>query len=175
MYYRFILKIYSLKCPRSEFDRQKEVVTSIRTPQDILANINNRVHPNRVVCSLQNTKDLHLEFVSGDDGNMTATFQGDEAFEGYLKIFHGGIVSSILDGAMGHCMFARGQTAVTAEITTRFRHPVVISKKTAVSVRVTQSSHPLYLLETRIVQDGRVKAAAIDSLIRHSSKNPWFQ
>ena len=102
MYFRFILKIYSLKYPRPKLDRQKEVAMSIRTPQDIVANISNRVHPNCVVCSLQNTKGLHLEFVSGDDGNMTATFQCDEAFEGYPGIFHGGVVSFILVGAMGH-------------------------------------------------------------------------
>jgi hypothetical protein len=75
------------------------------------------------MCSLQNPKDLHLEFVSGDDGNMTATFWGVEAFEGYPVIFHVVIVSPILDGAMGHCVLTHGQTAVTAEATTRFRHP----------------------------------------------------
>ena len=73
---------------------------------------------------------------------------------------HGGVISTVLDGAMGHCMFARGQTAVTVEITTRFRHPVVTCKQATVSARITRISHPLYLLEAKIVQDGEIKATA---------------
>ena len=57
-------------------------------------------------------------------------------------------------------MFARGQAAVPQKNTTWFRHPVVINKEATVSARIMQSSHPVYLLEARIVQDGKVKATA---------------
>jgi acyl-CoA thioesterase FadM len=67
---------------------------------------------------------------------------------------------SIFDGAMGHCIFARGQTAVTVEMTTRFRHPVLTGQEATVSARITHSSHPLYLLEAEIIQGGIVKATA---------------
>ena len=75
-------------------------------------------------------------------------------------MMHGGVMSSILDGAMGNCMFARGQAAVTAGMTTRFRHPVVTGREATVSARITRVSHPLYLLEAKIIQDGKVKATA---------------
>jgi len=133
---------------------------SIETVQNTVANIRNRVHPKCVVCSSANAKGLHLKFDVADDGSITATFQCDEAFEGYPGVLHGGVISSILDGAMGNCMFARGQATVTVEITIRFRHPVVTHQKATVSARVTQSSHPLYLLEAEIAQDGKVKATA---------------
>ena len=61
---------------------------------------------------------------------------------------------------MGHCMFARGQTAVTVEMTTRFRHTVATGQQAAVSARITRDSHPLYLLEAEIIQEGKVKATA---------------
>ncbi|GAG90893.1 unnamed protein product, partial [marine sediment metagenome] len=105
-------------------------------------------------------KGLHLKFDVADDGSVTATFQCDEAFEGYPGVLHGGVISSILDGAMGNCMFAHGRATVTVEITTRFRHPVTTNHEATVSARVTRSSHPLYLLEAEIVQDGKVKATA---------------
>jgi len=89
-----------------------------------------------------------------------STFQCDEAFEGYPGVLHGGVISSILDGAMVNCLFALGQAAVTVELTTRFRHPVATYQEATVSARVTRSSHPLYLLEAEIVQDGKVKATA---------------
>lgn len=119
-----------------------------------------RVHPKCVVCSCANAKGLHLKFDVIDDGSVKADFQCNEAFEGYPGILHGGVISSILDGAMGNCMFARGQTSVTIEMTVRFRHPIITGHEATVSARITRSSHPLYLLEAKIVQDGKVKAAA---------------
>jgi uncharacterized protein (TIGR00369 family) len=103
---------------------------------------------------------MQLEFVPGADEGITATFTCDKTLEGYPGVVHGGIVSSILDGAMGHCMFLRGQVAVTVEMTTRFRHPVVIGEEATVSARIEQAAHPLYLLEAQIVQAGQVKATA---------------
>jgi acyl-coenzyme A thioesterase PaaI-like protein len=89
-----------------------------------------------------------------------ATFQCDETLEGYPGFLHGGVISSILDGAMGHCIFARGRAAVTAEMMIRFRHPVVIHQEATVSARIERSSYPLYLLEAQIVQADQVKATA---------------
>jgi len=57
-------------------------------------------------------------------------------------------------------MFVRGQTPVTAEMTIRFRHPVITNQEAAVSARITRSSHPLYLLEAVIIQGGQVRATA---------------
>ena len=123
-------------------------------------NVSDRVHPNCVVCSPANTKGLQLEFISREDGGITATFTCGQDLEGYQGVVHGGIVSSIMDGAMGHCMFSRGQIAVTVEMTTRFRHPIVTNQKAIVSANITSFSHSLCLLEAEIVQDGKVKATA---------------
>lgn len=120
----------------------------------------NRMHPGCIVCSTANAKGLHLHFKVADDKSVEAVFQCDPAFEGYPGILHGGVVSTVLDGAMGHCMFARSQAAVTVEMTTRFRHPILVGKEAVVSARLTRSSHPLYILEAEIVQDGVIKATA---------------
>lgn len=133
---------------------------SIEMQRSTISNISDKVHPNCVVCSLANTKGLQLEFVSGEDGGATATFTCDRTLEGYPGVVHGGIVSSILDGAMGHCMFSRGQVAVTVEMTTKFRHPVVTNQQAIVSANITRFSHSLCLLEAEIVQNGKVKATA---------------
>jgi len=132
----------------------------IETIQNTVANIRNRVHPKCVVCSSANTKGLHLHFDVADDGSVKADFQCDEAFEGYPGVLHGGVISSILDGAMGNCIFACGQAAVTVEMTTRFRHPVTTYSQATVSAKIIRTSHPLYLLEAEIAQDGEIKATA---------------
>ena len=128
--------------------------------QNSVVNIRDLVHPKCVVCSFGNENGLHLEFDCADDGSVTATFQCDQAFEGYPGILHGGVISSILDGAMGNCMFARGRATVTIEMTTKFRHPVVIGQQATIVARITRDSHPLYLLVAKIIQDGKVKVTA---------------
>ena len=133
---------------------------NITTNQNPVGNVHHQVHPGCIVCSCANSRGLHLKFDTDQDGNISALFECDEAFEGYPGVLHGGVISTVLDGAMGHCMFARGQTAVTIEITTRFRHPVATGKQATVSARITRISHPLYLLEAKIVQDGKIKATA---------------
>ena len=130
------------------------------TVQNILADTRNYVHPACVVCSSANTRGLRMEFEIDDDGSVQAAFQCDKSFEGYPGMVHGGVISSILDGAMGNCMFARGQTAVTIEMITRFRHPLIIGKQAKVSAKITRVSHPLYLLEAKIIQDGKVNATS---------------
>lgn len=125
-----------------------------------LDDIRDRVHPKCVVCSSVHPRGLNLKFDIVKDKGVVATFQCNEELEGYPGVLHGGIISTVLDGAMGHCMFARGQAAVTVEMTTRFRHPVVTGRPAMVSARITRISHPLYLLEAEIVQNGEVKATA---------------
>jgi len=132
----------------------------IDNAHETIAGICNRVHPECIVCSIANARGLHLKFEVADDGSVKACFQCKKAFEGYPGILHGGVISTILDGAMGHCMFARGQTAVTVEMTTRFRHPIITGHEATVLARITRSSHPLYLLEAEIIQDGEVRVTA---------------
>lgn len=128
--------------------------------QDTLTDTRDCFHPECVVCSSANIKGLHMEFDVNDDGSVQTTFQCDKSVEGYPGMVHGGIISLILDGAMGNCMFARGLTTVTVEMTTRFRSPLVIEEQAKVLARVTRSSHPLYLLEAEIIQNGKIKATS---------------
>ena len=114
-------------------------------------------HPHCVACSLLNRNGLHLEFTVTHSG-VESHFEGDKAFEGYPGILHGGVIATILDGAMGNCLFARGQSAVTVEMTTRFRQPVLINLHATVKAWIVRPSEPLYPLEAQIIQEGQVRA-----------------
>jgi uncharacterized protein (TIGR00369 family) len=126
----------------------------------LVSDIREQVHPGCVVCSLKNGNGLHLHFDVTENGSVTASFDCDEDMEGYPGILHGGVITSILDGAMGHCIFACGQAAVTVEITVRFRHPVRTGLPATVLARIVRSSRPLYFLEAKIIQNEQVKAVA---------------
>lgn len=133
---------------------------NVETEQLAVNSVCGRVHPRCIVCGSVNTRGLHLNFDVNDDGSVKALFECNEIFEGYPGILHGGVISTLLDGAMGHCMFARGLTAVTVEMTTRFRNPVITGRVAEISARITRISHPLYLLEAEIAQYGKVNATA---------------
>ncbi len=119
-----------------------------------------RIHENCVVCGSSNDRGLHLQFVSLADGGVQASFDCSKAFEGYAGSLHGGVISTLLDGAMTHCIFAHGHAGVIAELRVRYRHPVVVDHIAIVRGRISRSSLPLYLMEAELLQDGQVKAIA---------------
>ncbi len=50
--------------------------------------------------------------------------------EGYGgRLLHGGVIAAALDGAMTHCLFAEGLTAVRRELIVKYKHPVTIGRR----------------------------------------------
>ena len=124
-----------------------------------------QAHANCVVCSRTNNRSLCLKFAASDAGGVQARFGCDKAFEGYAGMVHGGVIASLLDGAMTNCMFARGIPAVTAELNVRFRHPVVTSHTATVRAWIERSSPPLHVLKAEILQDTQLKATAFGKFL----------
>ncbi len=123
-------------------------------------------HANCVVCSSSNEHGLGLSFKRFRDGSVEATFDCNQVFEGYRNVLHGGIISTLLDGAMTNCMFAHGIHAVTAELNIRFRHPVACCQSVTVRAWITRSVAPLHLLQAEISQNGQTMATATGKFVR---------
>ena len=66
----------------------------------------------------------------------------------------------ILDAAMANCLFAQDLRAVTAELSVKFKAPVVLKHFATVEARVTRDLFPLFLMEASLAQEGEVKATA---------------
>ncbi len=148
----------------------------IKTKNDKMLNlVRNQVHPDCIACGFTNINGLHLRFDTDYEGGVTASFECNEIFEGYPGILHGGIISMILDSAMGNCMFSRGLATVTVEMNTKFRHPVRTGYQATVSAKVTRASHPLYLLEARIIQNGEVKATGKGKFYDQPNLLPYLE
>ena len=133
--------------------------------QGELARVRAQMHANCIVCAAANERGFGLDFTLSEDGSVEATFDCDKAFEGYARIVHGGVISSVLDGAMTSCLFARGCSAVTAVLEIRFRHFVVTGQTAAVRAWVTRVTPPLYVLKAELSQQGQVKATATATLM----------
>lgn len=132
-----------------------------------LAALRARVHPDCMVCNGRDSGGLDLEFVLAPDGGVRAGFACAPAYTGYPGYVHGGIVSSLLDGAMTNALFAAGCAALTAELTVRFLEPLRVGEPAEVAGRVVRSRSRLHETEAEVVQDGRTKATARAKFIPH--------
>lgn len=130
------------------------------SPTAALQAFRRRAHGNCIVCGPDNDRGLKVRFVFVGDGSVEASFDCDGIFEGYPRKLHGGVISSLMDGAMVHAMFAREIPAITAEMTVRFRHPVATDTPAIIRARVGKSRPPLHFVEAELIQDGVTKVTA---------------
>ncbi|MBT3278532.1 MAG: PaaI family thioesterase [Phycisphaerales bacterium] len=128
--------------------------------QERLEQTRSNYHARCLVCARPHDNALALEFEVCPDGSVRSGFPCEESFEGYNGLLHGGVISSIVDGAMTNCLFAHGIVAVTADLNVRFRHPVELLVPLEVTAKITLNTGPLYHLEARLTQCGVLKAKA---------------
>lgn len=125
-------------------------------------------HPFCIVCSQSNPLGLGLEFTVNADGSVSASFLGHPGLEGFHGFMHGGIIASLLDGAMTNCLFAHGHSAVTAELKVRYREPVLIGEKALIRACITRSWPPYHLLKAELQQQGCLKATASATFVNRN-------
>ena len=128
--------------------------------QNTLLQTQQAAHAHCIVCGSALESGLGLKFVLCDDGSVEAHFECHRVFQGYDGMLHGGVTSTLLDGAMTNCLFAHGLVAVTAEMTVRFRHPIEVGVALIVRARIIRSQLVLHALEAELIQNGQVKAKA---------------
>ncbi len=112
------------------------------------------------VCGDKNETGLKARFYF--DGEQAVTeVVASERFEGYRGIYHGGIVSTLLDEVMIKAILARDRYAVTAEITVRFLQPIRTGDKITFTGKVTKSKGRVFLTEGKATgENGQILATA---------------
>lgn len=133
--------------------------------QRTLAVVKEQVHSRCIVCGAWNTRGLHLGFAVMPDGSVQAVFDCADILEGYAHTLHGGVIASLLDGAMTNCLFAHGLVAVTAELTIRFLRPAGTNRRVTVRAWLEDSSPTLHRLAAELWQDGQLMARATGKFI----------
>ena len=125
-----------------------------------------RSHPGCFVCSGDNPAGLHLGFEAQQDGSVRAEFACSRRYEGYSGFVHGGVIATLLDGAMAHCLYARGVEGVTARLNVEYRRPVRVQLPAIVCAWLSYDSPPLYRIEAMLVQEGQTRARAEGTFLR---------
>ncbi|UCC45390.1 MAG: PaaI family thioesterase [Candidatus Zixiibacteriota bacterium] len=102
------------------------------------------------VCGDSNPTGLKARFFF-DGESANTEIEAGEAFEGYRGIYHGGIISTLLDEVMIKALLAKGLYTVTAELTVKFHSSVHTGDRIRFSGREIASRGRLHLTEGQAV------------------------
>lgn len=117
-------------------------------------------------CGDLNPIGLHLQFRMEGDWAI-AGFEAQRDHQGYPGYVHGGIVSSLLDEAMGWATYGRGIWALTAKLDTRFRGIVPTGRPLEVRARITRDrGRTLDVIAELRDAEGKVLAESTGLLFR---------
>ncbi len=109
-------------------------------------------YPGCFVCGDNNQIGLKARFVF-EDGQAVTEIVADKQFEGYKGIYHGGIISTVLDEVMIKAILAEDKFAVSAEITVRFHLPINVGDKLKVIGRVKEVKGRVYYTEATAIRN----------------------
>jgi uncharacterized protein (TIGR00369 family) len=115
------------------------------------------------VCGEQNPHGLNLTF-SLHEGSAVTEFIPQKIHQGYKDIVHGGIISTLLDETMVKAALLQGIPAVTAEITVRFRNPLIVGEKVIIEASITtmnkkiiETSASMRKTDNTLIAEGHAK------------------
>ncbi|MBI5739731.1 MAG: PaaI family thioesterase [Nitrospirae bacterium] len=117
-------------------------------------------------CGPGNPAGLKLNFVF-DGRTMRAEFVPRREHQGFLNIVHGGIISTLLDEAMGKLSIETGTPAVTARLDVRLRKVLRPGQKIVVEAEIVKGSRKLMEAYAKIVtEEGEIIADAFGKLMK---------
>ncbi len=123
-------------------------------------------------CGKANPHGLKLPVVEKADG-VELDYVVPEEFAGWQGIVHGGIVATILDELLAYACNRPNRAMLTAEMTVRYRRPVMTGQPVHGTARVTENRGRLMLAEASLIdQAGRLLAEATGKLMQATREGP---
>jgi acyl-coenzyme A thioesterase PaaI-like protein len=122
--------------------------------------IENSFHQNCFACGANNGMGLGLKFHKHEDGTVFGNFFADPKFEGYLGIIHGGIIATLLDSAMTHCLLMKDIPALTGRLSIKYSTPIRTGTVVKLEARIVDQFHEMFILQGKAWVDGKRVASA---------------
>jgi uncharacterized protein (TIGR00369 family) len=118
-------------------------------------------------CGTENESGLRLKFNYSEDGRGAETrFVPDACYQGWKDLVHGGILMTLLDETMAKAAVRSGKNIVTAEMTTKFKHPARVGATLTCSARVEEiRKRVVYARASIRDEDGSLLAEATGKLM----------
>jgi acyl-coenzyme A thioesterase PaaI-like protein len=103
---------------------------------------------------------MKLRFHTCVDGSVECLHSTDCFFQGYENCVHGGIIATMLDAGMVHCLFNLDIEAVTADMNIRYKKPVLTGQQLLIKAWLVEKTPPLFILKSKIIQNNEICAVA---------------
>lgn len=109
-------------------------------------------------CGKDNPCGLKLKF-EWDGKQVRAEFTPNKFHQGWAGIIHGGVITTVLDEAMGYVAYYEGIKCVTSSMQTRFKRPLSIDEPIIVTASLTRNARRYVETEAKItLMDGTLVA-----------------
>jgi acyl-coenzyme A thioesterase PaaI-like protein len=131
--------------------------TGVVATQACLDRIRATEHAMCLLSGPANPNGLKVKFTVQPDGSVPAMFDCMPLLQSYPSVFHGGVISALLDSAMVNALFAVGVVAVTATLEIRYLAPTTTNR---FAWTASDAARPLYHQGAELLQDGKVVAEA---------------
>ncbi len=116
-------------------------------------------------CGTDNPYGLKLKFQIDGNNYITETILSKE-YQGYVGVAHGGIVSTLLDEAMGGYLVALGEKAVTGRLSVRYRHPTPIGERIRIEGTIEKRRDRFVKMKAMIILlDGTITAEGMADMV----------
>ncbi len=123
------------------------------------------------VCGRKNPRGLAVDFeIDRETKSIRGRFTPQKEHQGYEGIVHGGILSALLDEAMVKLAFSLGISAVTAEMTVKFKSPASPGHELIVTGNIAEESRRLVQANAVVRRGPVVIAEATGKLLRTESR-----
>ena len=95
-----------------------------------------------------------LRFSFNDSGALLGEFTCNGFQQGYDEMVHGGVIAAIIDASMAQCLMGHDVVGYTADLSIKYRKPVMIRKKTTTTTSITAvNCGVLYSMKCEIIQN----------------------
>ena len=122
--------------------------------------IENHFHQNCFACGSNDGTGMGLKFYKHEDGAVFGNFFADPKYEGYSGIIHGGIVATLLDSAMTHCLLMKGIPALTGRLSIKYSIPIRTGTVVKLEARIVDRLHEMFILQGKALVGGKRVASA---------------
>jgi len=120
----------------------------------------NSLHRNCFACGSNDGIGLGLKFYKNEDGAVFGNFFADPKYEGYSGIIHGGIIATLLDSAMTHCLLMKDIPALTGRLSIKYSIPIRTGTVVKLEARIVDQLHGMFILQGKALVDGKRVASA---------------
>lgn len=121
------------------------------------------------VCGTENQESLKTKFYELDNKELMAISKPTPTHQSYPDRMHGGVISAILDEAIGRAIMIEEPEAwgVTVELNIKFKKPVPLSGPVKTVARITRNTRLIFEGTGEIIlEDGSIAASGYGKYVK---------